>query len=541
MKKIISLFLVFIFLLTSVTAVFAAEMSFSDLASEHWAYSYITKLVGMGTIKGYEDGSFRPDKLVSRAEFVKMIGEGSEIRQTPYKDVAANHWGYSYIMSSGIKADVSGNFYPDTPITRETVIEVLWKRNSGKEDVFAPSIITNQASNKSAVSWAYAYGLMQGDDGVNLRLSDGLKRSEAAALIVRASQIDEQSQKKDFKDVLNTKIIENVYNVLSPIDMPYSENSVVTNGEMARAALKIGCEESSPSYFGFSANPSIEHKYAKDLAILGKYCIGDDKITAEFADSPAKVKDTVAFLAYNFIRKSSKAWNISAKTEELNGKVSDTVNSLLTFADKNGIIRISEINLDETITHKDLTILLILFDAVIGIQSDITTDINKVTQANIKKNHSMVLSTYNKYPDFALGLKDMPKSVYTTAFNALDGETALPKDTFKFVKDYNMAFVGMLQKYVSAIKKHSGVQVRFTLYPSMCFDNGDGYTLRVKCEFVSLEGTKSLADIFPKVSESISGISVKQGDSYFVDVQTGIEVASMDIPADNVYVDKVMK
>lgn len=541
MKKFISLSLAFLLLLTSFTFVSWADAAFPDLPNNHWAYSYITKLAGLGTIKGYEDGYFRPDNLVTRAEFVKMIGNGENVRSTPYNDVASDHWGYSYIMSSGISADHFGNFYPNTPITRDLVINILWERNSKKTDVFAPSIITNQSKNKAAVAWAYSYGLMQGDDGVNLRLSDGLKRSEAAALIIRASEINEQTSKKDFKDVLNTKIIENVYNTLNPLDTAYSESTTVTNGEMARAALKIGCEESNPSYHGFSANISFEHKYAKDLAILGKYCIGTEKITPAFADAPASFKDTTAFLAYNFIRKSSKAWNISSKTEELQGKVSDSVNSLLTFAHNQGIINIHDADLDAAVTHKDLTILLILFDEIIGIQSDITTDRNKATQENIKKNHQMSLSTYNTAPDFALVLKDMPASVYKTEFDAVTNETSLPKDTFKFAKDYSIVFMGLLQKYKEAVKKHSGADVRFTFYPSLCFNNGSGYTLRLKCDFVSVEGEKTFGELFPKCNDNVSKTIVKKGDTYFIDLETGVEISSMDLPANSIKINKIIK
>ena len=73
MKKIISLVLSLCMLMTLTICVNAA--SFTDLASNHWAYDNINTLVSEGTINGYSDGTFKPSKSVTRAEFVKMTGK----------------------------------------------------------------------------------------------------------------------------------------------------------------------------------------------------------------------------------------------------------------------------------------------------------------------------------------------------------------------------------------------------------------------------------------------------------------------------------
>ena len=46
------------------------DTSFSDL-KDHWAKDYIVNLENKGWIEGYPDGSFRPDKKISRQEFKK--------------------------------------------------------------------------------------------------------------------------------------------------------------------------------------------------------------------------------------------------------------------------------------------------------------------------------------------------------------------------------------------------------------------------------------------------------------------------------------
>ncbi|SED15297.1 S-layer homology domain-containing protein [Paenibacillus sp. GP183] len=46
---------------------------FTDLIDTYWAYDTIYKAVNEGYLSGYEDGSFKPDKEITRAEFLKMV------------------------------------------------------------------------------------------------------------------------------------------------------------------------------------------------------------------------------------------------------------------------------------------------------------------------------------------------------------------------------------------------------------------------------------------------------------------------------------
>ena len=138
MKKTVSIILTLALIFSSFAVMNAFAVSFSDLEG-HWGKSYIDVLVNDGTINGYDDGTFRPDGTVTRAEFVKMIGKGSEKTDVVYTDVPADHWGYDYIMYSGL--DVSGTqFMPDKAITRGEVLNLIWKRNGSKTGISAPSV-----------------------------------------------------------------------------------------------------------------------------------------------------------------------------------------------------------------------------------------------------------------------------------------------------------------------------------------------------------------------------------------------------------------
>lgn len=49
------------------------NMRFKDVPETHWAYNAIEELSEMGIINGYEDGTFKPDEAVTRAELATML------------------------------------------------------------------------------------------------------------------------------------------------------------------------------------------------------------------------------------------------------------------------------------------------------------------------------------------------------------------------------------------------------------------------------------------------------------------------------------
>lgn len=55
-------------------------MKFIDVPETHWAYKAIEELAEMGIINGYEDGTFQPNKPVTRAEVAAIITRLQEVK-----------------------------------------------------------------------------------------------------------------------------------------------------------------------------------------------------------------------------------------------------------------------------------------------------------------------------------------------------------------------------------------------------------------------------------------------------------------------------
>jgi S-layer homology domain len=72
-----------------------AQTAFSDVNNNYWAKDFIAELSDRGIIKGFPDGSFRPDALVTRAEFAAMIRSLKKAKTREavgFVDVPANFW-----------------------------------------------------------------------------------------------------------------------------------------------------------------------------------------------------------------------------------------------------------------------------------------------------------------------------------------------------------------------------------------------------------------------------------------------------------------
>jgi hypothetical protein len=110
----------------------SAKSSFTDVSDSHWAYKYIAAAEANSIITGYENGTFMPDAYVSRAEIAKIaVMAGSyEIyrRGTSFSDVKDN-WANDYIItakhSNIISGYPDGTFLPDKHVTRAEATKII--------------------------------------------------------------------------------------------------------------------------------------------------------------------------------------------------------------------------------------------------------------------------------------------------------------------------------------------------------------------------------------------------------------------------------
>lgn len=532
-KKVLSLILALVFAIGTVGIV-NADMTFSDLSASHWGYSYIQTLVGDGTINGYQDGTFRPEANVTRAEFVKMIGKTTKAYETPFEDIAG-HWGYDYIMYSDM--DVEGTmFYPDVAITRDDVIGLLWKR-AGSPKASAPSIITNQSAKSDAVAWAYAYGIMNGDDGITLRLEDGVTRAEAAALICRSRTISADSEKKSFVKTVNPDILEIVYEALDLFDDEYNSSRTFTNGEIAAAAMRLAHDTKTPRYTNLNTDYSVDRPYTFAFYTACKYVWGKDKMTESFYDETANNLDTVALLTFAANYKSY-LFNINSTAGSLYTDVTSVSNNDMKFyvsgAYEKGIKLDNTDNIypNNTMTAENLALILLQLDSMAGLSSVNYSLISGSGTSDIpmKTEIAKYPTNYEKYPVI---LSVVPNECYDSAFIDSNGvvRSESPKDMYELARSRSDIFINFMRNIGSGLNT-LGSETALVLVPSMIIETDSEYVMKIRVRIDGVQDGKTFDDVFPN---NISGTKpeLKKGLMFYATLATGAKIQGTQLPIDD--------
>lgn len=117
----------------ALTLLVSPAQAATDLPTSHGFYDEMTYLVNKGVISGYEDGTIKPDKIVTRAEAAIMIGKLKNFKgtqtSTNFKDVSKSQKASGYIAEAAKAGYISGypdgTFKPYAPITRGDMSIIL--------------------------------------------------------------------------------------------------------------------------------------------------------------------------------------------------------------------------------------------------------------------------------------------------------------------------------------------------------------------------------------------------------------------------------
>ncbi len=168
--------------------------SFSDIEG-HWAKNWIEDAVNLGFVSGYEDGTFRPDRTITRAEFSKLMNSALHIDKKAklnFSDVGNKEWFYEEIQKSVASGFFSGyennTFRPNNPIKREEVAKVVSSSITsegveGEGATLLTDYSTIQDWAKESVNTVYNKGYILGYPEGVYRPAKALTRAEAVKII----------------------------------------------------------------------------------------------------------------------------------------------------------------------------------------------------------------------------------------------------------------------------------------------------------------------------------------------------------------------
>lgn len=128
LKKVLALVVALTMVLGTVA--FAA---FTDVAVEDDEYTAVSTLSSLEILNGYDDGSFKPDGDITRAEFCAVVcralGYEPAAGATMFTDVPADHWAAGYINTCAgakiVNGMGDGTFAPNANVTYEQAVKML--------------------------------------------------------------------------------------------------------------------------------------------------------------------------------------------------------------------------------------------------------------------------------------------------------------------------------------------------------------------------------------------------------------------------------
>lgn len=223
MKKLLLITLLLLFTTSYAT--------FTDMSESHWAYNAVAKMEKASILSGYPDGTFKPNKNITLAEFATIFSNffsiSAEDNANYFTDIPYSHWGkskiealrkyiepeynsiaesldyYDYFSEAGIVANM--------PITREIVIYSLYNIFGYDDSLYIDGEEKELFEDfdkilyPKAVCIAYKNGVVSGEkieDKVYMNPQRYITRAEISAMFNNLLGYNDKIENKEGFDVL---------------------------------------------------------------------------------------------------------------------------------------------------------------------------------------------------------------------------------------------------------------------------------------------------------------------------------------------------
>ena len=388
-----------------------AGAAFTDQADIK-ATDAVNMLSALGVINGYDDGSYKPDATVTRAEMAKMIFvvRNNKIDDSAYKNNSTkltdvnNHWAAGYIKfceSQGIIAGKGNNkFDPDATVTGVEAAKMLLVV-SGYDAQKAG--LTGSAWQTNVLKYAGAAGIL---DDVNSALESGLPRQYAAQMIYNTLDVNRvkwSEDSKSFDDVLNGGVKETVgkaymglsydYGTLTEIDTDsltikldsdYDSDNYHNSDRNYKGGDKVSFTKVGEDYTALLGQKvKVMFKDGKTNNVLGVYSISDNKVYTTRMNKVELDGQKIKFGGTSYSVDNTK--KIDLTFIGVNGTKNETVG--IAYFDKdgaqnddksNGVTSLSEVTFVDTDGNNKIDTALVI-EKVAGEVTNVASD--KITFA----------------------------------------------------------------------------------------------------------------------------------------------------------------
>lgn len=334
-SKIGSLLFVFAFLMTTVVIAKAEEATtgsgitvvtgFGDVLRTHSQYVPINYLNEEGVINGYDDGTFKPDNTVNRAEVLKIILSGSNIDspadfgESEFSDVPKDIWFAKYVMKAKqlgiVKGDgTDGSFSPARSVNKAEFLKMLLEANQVKAEALeAAESIAEDVSREDwfapYINYALSVGLIAKNTQGQVEPSKQLTRAEVAEMMYLLNLIRSST---DTQFLLHRAEAE-----LAQIEVYIAANKIAD----AKRASELGVDLTQQAYRNLPDNN----------VVLGaaKLARSYDWLVDAFILGVQKEYELAAEWANKSIDKATEAWEANNATQPIARHIKDRAREIL--------------------------------------------------------------------------------------------------------------------------------------------------------------------------------------------------------------------
>lgn len=177
----------------------AHAQKFSDVQANSELHYGLTELRSKEVISGYQDGTFRPNQQVTRGQLAKMIAVALSLKPADtnisFTDVPSTHANFAYIQAlvskNIIRGYPDGTFRPNATVTRAQaakMIAIAFEVPSIKEALPFKDIAP-KSERAETVSALYFNGITSGTTSDTYSPGNAVTRGQAALFIFRAWEL----------------------------------------------------------------------------------------------------------------------------------------------------------------------------------------------------------------------------------------------------------------------------------------------------------------------------------------------------------------
>lgn len=305
------------------SGVTAVATGFNDVSRTHKYYVAINYLSELGVIGGYEDGTFKPENSINRAEVLKIVLSGSGIESdidydSSFPDVAGDHWFAKYVMKAKELGFVKGNdsdgtFAPSRQVNIAEFIKMLLAANAIDTSAFEGKIVIPNINPEDwyaeHLNYAAALGILEREADGSVDAGKTLNRGEVVNIMYLLNIIRQGSDTQFLLDRAEAE--------LAQIEVYIAANQVA----MAKNSSELAVDITQQAYNNMPENSVVlgaakiarAYDYLVDSFILGVQ--GDNENSAVWANSA--------------IDKATEAWEANNATQPIAAHIKERAREIL--------------------------------------------------------------------------------------------------------------------------------------------------------------------------------------------------------------------